>query len=121
VVGPGGPAGVDGRQPPPALAVEAVQQPLQLQELLGQGGLGQPVQHRGGQLVHSCHQRRHAVGMSGPRARRPTSRICVRVHDRNLSTPPGKTTIHPKMCTTISARNSGPVPEPRGQADRRSR
>jgi hypothetical protein len=53
LVGPGRPAGVDDRDPAQPLAVQAVQEPSQGQELVGDGGVGEPVQVLGGQLVEA--------------------------------------------------------------------
>jgi hypothetical protein len=46
--GPGRTSAVDGRELVEPLAFQAVQQPPQLQDLLGQGGIGQTVQALGG-------------------------------------------------------------------------
>ena len=54
-------------------------QPPQVQDPVGPGGVGQPVQVLGGQLVDRGRQRRQPV--------RPAGRMCVRVHGGNLSTP----------------------------------
>src|SRR5215207_4186454 len=47
-LGPGRPAGVDGRELVEPVAFQAVQQPPQLQDLCGQGGIGQTVKVLGG-------------------------------------------------------------------------
>jgi len=47
-LGPGRPSAVDGRQLVEPVAFQAVQQPPQLQDLCGQGGISQTVQVLGG-------------------------------------------------------------------------
>jgi hypothetical protein len=57
LLGPGGPAAVDGGQPPEPLALKAVDQPPQPQGLLGEGGVGQPVEVLGGQPINHFGER----------------------------------------------------------------
>jgi hypothetical protein len=85
LVGAGGAAAVDGGQGSQPVPFQPVQQPPQLQDLLGQGGVGQAIEVLGGQLVDCRHQPRQPVTRPG--------RMCVRIHGGNLSS------LHPNTST----------------------
>jgi hypothetical protein len=89
---PGSTPGVQVGQVLEPVALQPIQQPPQLQDLLGPDRVSQPAAVLGVQAVHGR-------GQGGQPARPPgrrTSRIGVRVHDRNLSTPQPKATTKPK-------------------------
>ena len=62
MVGPGRAAGVDRGELLQPLAFQAVQQAPQLEHLLGQGGVGQPVQILGGKVAHSRREPGQPLG-----------------------------------------------------------
>jgi hypothetical protein len=64
VVGAGGSAAVDGGQLGQPVAFQAVQQPPQLQDLVGQGDVGQAVQIQAGQPVDGRGQRGQLIRWS---------------------------------------------------------
>jgi hypothetical protein len=76
VVGAGGAAGIQGRQPPQPLSLDTGQLSLQPVQVLVQGGIGDPVQVLGGQPHQGCRERirRPGRGISGPPSRRPEQR-----------------------------------------------
>jgi hypothetical protein len=100
LLGPGGPAGIDRGQPGQPVAVQAVGQPLQPHHPLGQGGVGQAVAVEGGQALELGRQRRQP--------RRSASRMGVRVHGGNLSSPHRKASTNPKLWRTPAEAGSPP-------------
>ncbi len=73
----------------------AVQQPPPDPHPLGPGGVGEPVRVLGGQLLELGHHRRQPRRLAG--------RMCVRVHDGNLSSPHPNTSTQPTFVDNRSA------------------
>jgi hypothetical protein len=83
------------------VAFQAVQQPPQPQDLLGQGGIGQAIQVLAGHLLDG-------VGQGGQPVRRPARwpglrvRMCVRFHGGNLSTHQAEASTKPRSGDNFS-------------------
>jgi hypothetical protein len=63
----GGAASVHGGQGVEPAAFQAIEQPPELEHLVGQGGVRQPIQVLGGQLVHGGDQHRQPIRRAGSR------------------------------------------------------
>ena len=89
LLSPRRPTGIHGGQALEPTAVEPVELRLQLQGLLGESNIAQPVHILGEEGVDR--------GREGDQPLRPSRRIHVRVHGRNLLTPPSNTSTRPKL------------------------
>jgi hypothetical protein len=98
------------------VALQPIHQPPQDQDLIGQGGISQPVQIHGRQPIHGHCQGRQVIRSPGPQPGRLADRMCVRVHGRNLPTRHENTTtnpqsgdnlLHPPHQPTIQGQDTG--------------
>ena len=113
LLGPGGPRPSTAGQPLQPLAFQPVHQPPQLQDPLGQGGVGQPVQVLGGQPVDRCRQRRQ-----------PAVRAVECVFESmsgNLSAPTRTQAPNPNLGTNVPAALPARLSPGRDQRSLRSR
>jgi hypothetical protein len=101
VFGAGGPAGIHPGQLGQPLSFQPAQQPPPLEDPLGPNRIGEPGQVLGGQPLDGR-------GQGGQLIRRQ-SRMCVRVHGGNLSSPHPNTTTDAKMWTTFWDGGSSPL------------